>query len=230
MTLAETGTTHPWRRNRKTAILLAVFLGAWTWIYTYRRDAWKATLGLALQFSTIFITVLVWIALRDYFGFISRTAGNITNEQIDQVFSLFMTIFIVFGSIIFAGIQIWAIADAAKAKGWELAEPKGRNKTAAILFAIFTSYMTWLYTYPKDVKKFWLGLAFASVFPLVSYLTWFDPYEIIGTQVIPQDYQLKSFLISLPGMAFWIIGIVLAAVRKSEWYKQGGQSSNPEVV
>jgi hypothetical protein len=51
MALAETIPSRPWKKSKTVAILLAVFLGPWTWLYTYRRDAWKATLGLGLGLS-----------------------------------------------------------------------------------------------------------------------------------------------------------------------------------
>jgi len=33
-------------KNKQTAVLLAVFLGCWTWLYTYKRDATKFWIGL----------------------------------------------------------------------------------------------------------------------------------------------------------------------------------------
>lgn len=35
-------------KSKATAVILAVFLGCCTWIYTYKRDAWKFWLGLLL--------------------------------------------------------------------------------------------------------------------------------------------------------------------------------------
>ena len=37
------------RKNKTISILLAVFLTYWTWLYTYKRDAWKFWLGLILS-------------------------------------------------------------------------------------------------------------------------------------------------------------------------------------
>jgi hypothetical protein len=47
-------------KDRVVAILLAVFLSFWTWLYTYRRDAWKFWLGLALTL-TVFNPLWTWI-------------------------------------------------------------------------------------------------------------------------------------------------------------------------
>ena len=40
-------------KQKTTAVLLAVFLTFWSWIYTYKVDAWKFWLNLALSVLTI---------------------------------------------------------------------------------------------------------------------------------------------------------------------------------
>lgn len=39
-------------KDKTVAVLLAVFLGFWTWVYTYKRDAWKFWLNLGLGVVT----------------------------------------------------------------------------------------------------------------------------------------------------------------------------------
>lgn len=57
------------RKDRNTAILLAIFLGGWTWVYTYKKDAWKFWLSLILTVTlfnpilTVFILLLPNIGL-----------------------------------------------------------------------------------------------------------------------------------------------------------------------
>lgn len=61
-------------KDKTTAVLLAVFLGFWTWVYTYRRDAWKFWVGLGvtvglvvLALPTLFLSLLVlplWIFIQ----------------------------------------------------------------------------------------------------------------------------------------------------------------------
>lgn len=48
------------RRDKTVAVLLAVFLGLWTWVYTYKKDAWKFWLSLALHF-TVFNPLWTWV-------------------------------------------------------------------------------------------------------------------------------------------------------------------------
>jgi hypothetical protein len=48
------------RKDKTAAILLAVFLGGWTWLYTYKKDAWKFWVALALNL-TVFNPLWTWI-------------------------------------------------------------------------------------------------------------------------------------------------------------------------
>jgi hypothetical protein len=70
-----------------------------------------------------------------------------------------------------------------------------KSKTAAVLIAIFLGYWSWLYTYKKDYKKFWvyLILIWAGVISiwilvysnglsavLINYGTWIWLYFLIN--------------------------------------------------
>ncbi|MBI4234621.1 MAG: zinc ribbon domain-containing protein [Chloroflexi bacterium] len=49
-------------KSKVVAILLAVFLGFWTWLYTYQRDGWKFWLNLGLSIVTLGIWgIVAWI-------------------------------------------------------------------------------------------------------------------------------------------------------------------------
>jgi hypothetical protein len=41
------------KKSKTTAVLLAVFLSFWTWVYTYKTDAWKFWLNLSLSILTL---------------------------------------------------------------------------------------------------------------------------------------------------------------------------------
>ena len=73
-------------KSKTGAILLAVFLGFWTWLYTYKKDAWKFWLGLGLAIVDVILSIVT-------FGY-----------------SLFFT------WIISLGIWIWAIVDTSVKK------------------------------------------------------------------------------------------------------------------
>jgi hypothetical protein len=45
--------------SKGAAILLAVFLSFWTWVYTYKRDAAKFWIGLVVGFVGALLTVVL---------------------------------------------------------------------------------------------------------------------------------------------------------------------------
>ena len=73
-------------KSKTTSVLLAVFLSFWTWLYTYRKDAWKFWVGLALAIFTAILTAIT-------FG-----------------------VSLVFSWIFGLGVWIWAIVDTAVKK------------------------------------------------------------------------------------------------------------------
>jgi len=51
-------------KSKATSVLLAVFLSFWTWLYTYKKDAWKFWVGLGLAIlSGILAVVTLGISL-----------------------------------------------------------------------------------------------------------------------------------------------------------------------
>jgi len=75
-------------------------------------------------------------------------------------------------------------------KGGSLDKPKvPKDKTVALLLAIFLSFWTWIYTYEKDSWKFWLNLSLtivtigfwgivASIWAIIDVATKPDSYYI----------------------------------------------------
>ena len=73
-------------KSKAASILLAVFLAFWTWLYTYKKDAWKFWVGLGLAIVDIILAVVTM-------GF---------SAVFTWIFSL--------------GIWIWAIVDTSVKK------------------------------------------------------------------------------------------------------------------
>ena len=51
-------------KNKTTAVLLAIFLGSITWMYTYERDAWKFWLAFGVTLADIFLSIVtfgIWL-------------------------------------------------------------------------------------------------------------------------------------------------------------------------
>lgn len=67
-------------------------------------------------------------------------------------------------------------------------QPMPKDKTAAVLLAVFLGFWTWLYTYKKDAWKFWLNLALSIVFIWILYPVIAWVWAIIDVAVKPDSY------------------------------------------
>lgn len=67
-----------------------------------------------------------------------------------------------------------------------------KDKTTAILLAVFLSFWTFLYTYKEDKVLFWVYL-------VVVFLFW--------------------WILFIPCLVAWIHAIILATSRDEQWYK-----------
>lgn len=65
-----------------------------------------------------------------------------------------------------------------------------KDKSVAIILAIFVNFWTWLYTYKKDSWKFWLNLIL-TIFTLGlwSIVSWF--WALIDTVTKPDEFYEK---------------------------------------
>ena len=58
--------TYKPTKNKSTAVVLAVFFGVFSWLYTYKTDAWKFWLNLCLTlvtFGFFGIVALIWVII-----------------------------------------------------------------------------------------------------------------------------------------------------------------------
>src|SRR3989337_905778 len=44
-------------KSKTVSVLLAVFLDFWTWLYTYKKDAWKFWVGVGLAIFSIILAI-----------------------------------------------------------------------------------------------------------------------------------------------------------------------------
>jgi hypothetical protein len=98
--------------SKLAAILLAVFLGFWTWVYTYKKDSMKFWIGLTVYFITfaIFCAFVVYMVIAipsAMFGY-----NTVLTSSQERTFFLFW-ILLAFMPLACSGIWIWAIVDAA---------------------------------------------------------------------------------------------------------------------
>jgi hypothetical protein len=188
-----------WKRNKTIAVLLAIFFGPWTWLYTYRRDPGKAAFGLGLSISLLTIWMLMYVQ------FIIRRPPPNSNVGEGLGYSFLGLLQILFS------IWVLAVIFAAGSK-YTLEGPEKRAKTTAILLAIFLGPWTWLYTYKKDHWKFFPSI----LIDLGGWAAWALLPEQLSSVV--HSFWLPAFL------AIWLIAVITSAVRKSEWYRKFGCS------
>ena len=102
-------------KSKVASVLLAVFLGFWTWLYTYKKDRWKFWLGLGLN---LVYTTALFILL---FAAIAESISPPLNGGFGGTEEAFIGYFVwsVVGSIVLGAIWIWSIVDTAiKSENW----------------------------------------------------------------------------------------------------------------
>jgi hypothetical protein len=73
-----------------------------------------------------------------------------------------------------------------------------KDKTVAVLLAIFLAPWNWLYTYKRDMAKFWVGLSVMFVGSI-----------------------LAVFLIGLPMLfGVWLWAVIDASTKPDSYYRQ----------
>jgi hypothetical protein len=77
-----------------------------------------------------------------------------------------------------------------------------KNKTTAVLLAIFLGFITWMYTYEKDAWKFWTAFAITVGDVILSAVT-------LGVWLV----------VAIPlGIGIWVWGIIDTAARSQQFY------------
>ena len=120
------------------------------------------------------------------------------------------------------GNPVSPIAEVCVKCGLRLTRVTRKSKATSVLLAVFLGFWSWLYTYKRDGRKFWLGLGISLVFTAPSY-RWF--LWLYFTPATEGSFALAliAFLWVLIGWlgaaGIWVWAIVNTAVRKQEWYE-----------
>jgi len=188
-----------WNKSKNIAVLISIFLGPFTWLYTHRKDAWKASLGLGITVSLIIIWIITNISRVRY---LAAKPPEVMYEGYEII------ALIIFTLPVFFGIWLWAVIDTiSKNRDWFNSGSLRRNKQTAVFLAIFVGPWTWLYTYNSDAWKFWLGIAigygsFLSI--AITEVTYLMPIAIIESLMV------------------WLFAIIESASRNNEFYETIG--------
>lgn len=94
------------RKSKTAAILLAVFLAYWTWLYTYKRNAWKFWVGASI--TAVFIGLTIWgfVNMIDYSYY-----DSYRGEDLPPGFG-YVLVIMYGGWFIGFGLWLWALLDA----------------------------------------------------------------------------------------------------------------------
>jgi hypothetical protein len=180
---------------------MAIFLGPFTWLYTYRRDPGKATVGLGSLTVVAAIVVPSIMAIRQFLD-TPRTAdmGN-AGESV-----VYMLIGLVILSPFLLAPCYFPLIFTLMEKRWFLDTPEERSKSAAIMYAAFLGPWTWLYTYKRDFWRFWPAIIVA----IGGAVTW------ASLRISPPTIWVVTCAV------IWAAALINAAARRSIWYAKYG--------
>ena len=127
-----------------------------------------------------------------------------------------------------------------RSSGQPVANPRpqdSKNKTLAILISLLLGPFAWVYTYEKDKRKFWFGLAVSTVVFVIFFLVILYQFEIFNraidsalesgssnfeTTFEETQNSMRMILMVIPlGLlqsAVWIWAIIDAVRRPTSWY------------
>ena len=91
---------------------------------------------------------------------------------------------------------------------------RGRDKTVAILLAVFLSGWAWLYTYRVNAAKFWIYIAVSFVFFVIFIPVWAASDDLLDPAAV-----LGLVLNYLVAFGFWVWAIIDVATKPREYYE-----------
>jgi hypothetical protein len=105
-----------------------------------------------------------------------------------------------------------------------------KNKTVAILLAVFFSFWTWLYTYGKNSKKFWISIGVNAVFFIIilfyscslisNSMSPYNQYYVDYTNFSSGPLIFLSIFMNLLSLGIWIWAIVDNSVKPNIYYEK----------
>lgn len=110
----------PKLKTKTAAVLLAVFLGYWSWLYTFKRDKLKFFIGVGVGVVAFIVGIASVVA---NISVITAREACIEAAYVDlqailncyYIYAPDYTVAYIFGFVAF-GVNIWAIVDAARKK------------------------------------------------------------------------------------------------------------------
>ena len=211
-------------KSKRDAILLALLVGAPSWLYTYDQNKVKLWLGVAFQAAVLLIAyVVVTLILVEISEDSNHDGVASLTEIVNFVKSTDWAKYTLLAAAALTALThaVVLLDRLAKPARWYAKQSrKPVNKIAAILLAVFTYHFTWLYTYDRNKTKFWIGyLVFAFYFTVIfSILTLPNTGETPEASIIA-PVILGVLLGTAMMWGLWIWAIVDTASKSDDWYK-----------
>ena len=102
------------RKNKNTAVMLAISLSWWVWLYTYKKDKWKLWSGTGLgAISSGVISVYILKQVEDAMNLVNQAMVGIVSETPLAGSASDWSTWATIASIVIFGVWAWSIADTA---------------------------------------------------------------------------------------------------------------------
>ncbi|MYB39890.1 hypothetical protein F4X86_01170 [Candidatus Saccharibacteria bacterium] len=210
-------------KNKREAILLGLAAGPVSWLYTYDKDKARLWTGLALE-------VVAWVAIFTFLlgdlkllAFVNYGESLSLGELADTIRYLAwdrgpsLSLYAAYaGASTVLLVRAWLLFDRSlkPAKQYKLYRHRPLNRTVAVLAAVMFAYNTWLYTYEKDRRKFWLGFVVAVAAITVPVSTIFVESKAVDLILI---WIGIPAVLAAAGIHVW--AIINVATRDDDWYR-----------
>lgn len=225
-------------KNKTIAILLSIFLGFWSWLYTYKVDRKKFWVYLCLILpGVVGIPIIINLSIS---GYVSNSAfvnvfleGYGTWVWMYFLVNLSSFIWALVNSIArtesfytnYLGIKI-EDKDSQEGEESELDyQAPAKSRKIAIVLAAVLGFWSWLYTYKIDMKKFWtyLGIFIAESI-LVTILIVISE-TAIGFLANYGTWAWLFVLINLSGYIWALVGSIKRTKKFYFYYPQSNRSN-----
>ena len=175
--------------RKRTAILLALLLGFWSWLYTYDKDAWRFWFCLAINLGAFLICLGIVSDARDF------TANSPLDMYVCGMYS-FANMALAFFIAGTAWVATWlaAVLDAITKPTAIYETCATQSSKIAVFLAILFGPFGFLYTYNKDAVKFWIAIVILVISAIMSPQAVFYFVEGIAYPASIIEYLLALLL------------------------------------
>jgi hypothetical protein len=145
--------------KKRTAILLAILFGFWSWLYTYRPGYLRFWLAWGINFVAFLLCMLFRMFIRDFVEYTPALGEYVSGTGVGVMLLSFF--FVACAAWIITWIP--AVIDSIIKSHQEYSSYNDKVEKTALFLSILFGPFGWLYTYNKDALKFWGALVLLLV-------------------------------------------------------------------